>query len=78
MSLCDSCLAEKNEWVASVQDIAQQPMSKPADSSRQRGGKLTPIAPGDRGRRATEIVRSQIKVIEKICAREHQEGESNG
>lgn len=74
MSLCDDCVNARNEWIDAVQDIAQQACSKPKDSSRQRGGKTIPIAPGDRGKRATEIVRSQIRVIERICERDHQGG----
>lgn len=71
MSLCDDCLIEKRKWIDSVQDIAQSHISKPADSSRQRGGRIVPLAPGDRGRRATEIVRGQVALIERICERKH-------
>lgn len=71
MSLCDGCLAEKNKWIDSVQDLAQQHMCKPRDRNGRYSTKPIPFKPGQRGRNATELVRSQIALIEKHCERAH-------
>ena len=74
MVLCEECQKERDGWLDAVQDLAASYICKPKDREGRHNTKTTPFVPGQRGRIATAIVRSQIKLIETDCKRRHQGG----
>ena len=71
MSLCNECQEERNKWLDAIQDLAASYICKPKDREGRYNTKTTPFRPGQRGKKATEIVRQQIALIEKHCNTNH-------
>ena len=72
MKVCEECQAERNKWYDAVQDLSASYICKPRDREGRYSTKSTPFVPGQRGQRATEIVRTQIKLINDYCEANHE------
>lgn len=74
MKVCEECQAERNKWYDAVQDLSASWICRPREPTSVRAWELAhPDAEvGQRGKRATEIVRTQIKLINDYCEANHE------